>query len=291
MIIFQWLRYWVIFICLNWSLPVWAELTVPQPIAPVIDQTSFLTSEEVQNLNNELLTFHQKTGSQIAVLIVSQTDPETPFDYGMRVLNQWKLGRKGIDDGVLLLLVPEDKKTQILVGRGLEGSIPDAYAKRILEDILRPLLKEDKRFEGILAATQQMQRLIEGEKLPPPRPAAGLMNSLSGEDLIFIAMMALFVQGILTSIFGRFLGSSITGALAGGVALTLGFEALLALGIAFGITILSLFLKSHGISTANGRFGGGLGGGWSGGGGGFGGGGGWSGGGGGFGGGGASGGW
>ena len=287
-----------------------AVLSIPEPIAPVIDQTGYLTDQEVYALNQQLAEFRLKTGSQVAVLIIPSVEPETPFDYGMRVLDRWKLGRQGVSDGVLLLLIPEKRKSQILVGRGLEGAIPDVYAKRILEDTLRPFLQQDRRFEGIRHATRQMQALIGGEDLPAFDGRGSGPTTLSGGDLIFIAIMAMFVQGILTSIFGRFLGGSLTGILSGGLAHLMGFGLLISLGVGLGIAILSIFLKSHGIAAGSGSWpsaggvgrrggigwspplGGGWsnGGGWSGGG--FGGGwGGWGGGGGGFGGGGASGGW
>ncbi|WP_231589227.1 YgcG family protein [Chromobacterium sp. LK11] len=261
-----------------------AELAVPPASSPVVDLAGFLSTDERGQLERQLLAFHQRKGSQLAVLIVPSVEPETPFDYGTRVMDAWKLGRKGVDDGVLLLIVADQRKSQLLVGRGLEGAIPDIYAKRILQDTLRPLFKQGLRFQGIQAALEQLEGLIDGEKLPPP---AQTQQQGWEDSWPALAFAVLFGAGMVSRLFGRLIGSFIMGCLGVVAALLLGAGVVFALLAGAVAALLCLVIGSHGVS-----FGGG-GGGWGGGGGAGGGrgGSGWSGGGGGFGGGGASGDW
>ncbi|MBX9345877.1 TPM domain-containing protein [Chromobacterium vaccinii] len=262
-----------------------AELAVPPPTSPVIDQASFLTDAERGELEKQLLDFHQRKGSQLAVLIVPAVDPETPFDYGTRVMDSWKLGRKGVDDGALLLIVADSHKTQLLVGRGLEGAIPDIYAKRILQDTLRPLFKQGLRFQGIQAATAQIEGLIDGEKLPEPARQASQGGGW-GESWPLLAFFLLIGSGVAGKLFGRLVGSFIIGCLSIGLSVVLGAGVMVALLIGAVAAGLCLALGEHGLSLASWDNWGGGGGGSSGSGGS-----GWSGGGGDFGGGGASGDW
>jgi hypothetical protein len=283
-----------------------ADLTpVPKLTDPVMDTAQMLQPEEREELNGHLLQYSREKGSQIAVLTVPAISPETPFDYSARVMEEWKLGRKDVSDGVLLLLVRDERKTHLAVGRGLEGAIPDVYAKRILQDVLRPYLREGKTGEGVAAAVAQIEKLIAGEKLPEVSPPSVVADE--GDDRmgkLLISLVALFCIGeLLKMCFGPAIGSLLTGSSSFGAALVLG------LGIPIGIfsglimTLLALFgfsgmFKIAEIFISSGGGGGwhsGGGGGWHGGGGGGGfsggGGSGFSGGGGSFGGGGASGGW
>ncbi|WP_059287102.1 TPM domain-containing protein, partial [Aquitalea magnusonii] len=205
-----------------------AQSPLPAPSAPLIDTAGFLSASEQQQLNQHLLDFHQQQGSQLAVLIVPDIAPETPFDYGTRVMESWKLGRKGVDDGVLLLIVANAHQTQLLVGRGLEGPIPDAVAKRILQDTLKPALQAGHRLEGIMQAVGQIESLIKGEALPAPKATAPATGSIE-DNLPLLGFFALFGGGVLTRLFGRLVGSFIAGCVAivltlwlgGGVALAL----------------------------------------------------------------------
>ncbi|POB00115.1 hypothetical protein C2134_03150 [Chromobacterium sinusclupearum] len=263
-----------------------AELAVPPPTSPVIDQAAFLTDDERGQLEKQLLDFHQRKGSQLAVLIVPSVEPETPFDYGTRVMESWKLGRKGVDDGVLLLIVADTHKTQLLVGRGLEGAIPDIYAKRILQDTLRPLFKQGLRLQGIQAAATQIEGLIDGEKLPEPKRQAAQGDGWA-DSWPLLAFFLLVGSGVAGRLFGRLIGSFIMGCLSVAASLLLGAATVTALLIGVVAAGLCLVLGEHGLSLASwGNWGGGGGGGRSGDGGS-----GWSGGGGDFGGGGASGDW
>jgi uncharacterized protein len=265
---------------------------VPPLRTRVTDLTATLSSQQAAALEAKLAAFEQRKGSQIAVLLVPTTEPETIEQYSIRVTDQWKLGRKGIADGVLLLIAKNDRKLRIEVGRGLEGVIPDAYGKRIISDDIAPRFKQGDFDGGINAGVDRIIKLVDGEPLPAPktvnvnRGATGDFDIFSA--LIFGGILVLFVGGILRRIFGRFFGSMFTGGIAGGTALALGAGMAGGAFLGFIVFIISLI----GLSFLGG---GGRGGGWSTGGGGWssgGGGGGWSGGGGGdFGGGGASGSW
>ncbi|QEL57531.1 TPM domain-containing protein [Chromobacterium paludis] len=256
-----------------------AEVAVPPPSSPVIDQAAFLSADERGQLEKQLLDFHQRKGSQLAVLIVPSVAPETPFDYGTRVMDSWKLGRKGVDDGVLLLIVTDAHKTQLLVGRGLEGAIPDIYAKRILQDTLRPLFKQGLRLQGLQAAATQIEGLIDGEKLPEPKRQATQDGGWE-DSWPLLAFFLLMGSGLAGKLFGRLIGSFIIGSLSIALSLLLGAGALMAVLIGAVAAGLCLALGEHGLSLASwGSWGGGGGGssdsgsGWSGGGGDFGGGG------------------
>ncbi|MDB5921519.1 MAG: hypothetical protein JWN13_455 [Betaproteobacteria bacterium] len=280
------------------ALAALAQIAVPKLTSRVTDLTGTLTQEQRTALEQRLAAFEQRKGSQIAVLLVPTTQPETIEQFGIRVGEQWKVGRKGVDDGAILVGAMKDRAVRVEVGYGLEGVLPDAVAKRIVEEYIVPRFKQGDYYGGIDAAVTRMMAVIEGEPLPPPR-AANPPQSVGGggfEGLLIIGFMLVFVVGgIIRAMFGRFLGSGVIGAI-GGFA---GWLMLGSIAAALGIGVLAAFLSLMGGMGGRGRTGwhsggamGGLGGwgggGWSGGGGG---GGSWGGGGGGFGGGGASGRW
>jgi uncharacterized protein len=253
---------------------------VPPLTAPVTDLANLLSAPDTAALNAKLLTFAQEKGSQVAVLIVPTTQPETIFEYSFRVADTWKLGRKGVDDGVLLVLAVNDRKSHLQVGYGLEGAIPDIRAKQILDDIMRPYLSRGDFSGGINAGVDSVIKLINGEALPAPK--AQQRSGKGAGDALFFAIIAGVIAGFFTrAIIGRFFGGLAGGGVAFAVAMLLG----LAFGMAF---IAAVFALLAGLSSGRGGIGGfplgGMGGG------GFGGGG-FGGGGGGFGGGGASGSW
>jgi uncharacterized protein len=266
----------------------YAEQKIPQLISPVTDLTGTLSPPQKQGLEQKLLQFESSKGSQLAILIVPTTQPESIEQYAFRAAEQWKLGRKGIDDGVLFLIAKNDRKLRIEVGYGLEGAIPDAIAKRVISEIISPHFKAGDFYGGVSAGTQQLTKLINGESLPPP-PSQSYKNQQSTiEELLFILFFILFFAPILRSMFGRLIGSSLAGGLAG--FFTWSVTTLLASSVAAGVAIFFLAMLFHRGGRSNfpsdrGGYGGGFGGSWSGRSGGFGGGGG------GFGGGGASGGW
>src|SRR5262249_32138663 len=143
-----------------------AQVAIPPLAARVTDLTGTLNAQQRDALEHTLAEFETRKGSQIAVLIVPTTQPETAFDYGVRVFDTWKLGRKGVDDGVLLLVAKDDRQLRIVTGRGVEGAITDAVGKRIIEEDITPRFRQGDFYGGIRAGTDRMMRLLEGEALP-----------------------------------------------------------------------------------------------------------------------------
>jgi uncharacterized protein len=273
-----------------------AQVAVPPLTARVTDLTGTLSGDAVTRIESKLKDLETRKGSQIAVLILPTTQPEDIEQFGIRVAEDWKLGRKGIDDAAILIVAKNDRRVRIEVGYGLEGALPDITAKRIIAETITPRFKQGDYDGGVEAGVDQMISVVNGEALPEPdrrwEGSQGLGNLL---PLLLVAVFV--VSGILRAIFGRVFGSVATGGLAGGIAWLLSHVIPIGLGAGVIAFLFSLIMdSSRGWSNRGGGWGGGWGGGLGGGGfggGGFGGGGGggFSGGGGRFGGGGASGGW
>jgi len=278
-----------------------AEGLVPVPPlqARLTDLTGTLTAEQQAGLEQSLRAFEARKGTQIAVLIVPTTKPEEIEQYALRVVEQWKLGRKKVDDGALLLIAKGDRTLRIEVGYGIEGALNDATAKRIVSEVIAPRLKEGDYFGGVSAGVDQMIRVVDGEPLPAPKPGAvgsglGSLSQNIGQLLPLLFVLALVVGGVLRAVLGRIPGALATGgvlALAGWLLGGAVIAAVIGGGLAFLITLLGVGMGRHGgmLGGYYGGMGGGHRGGGGFGGGGGGGGGGFGGGGGGFGGGGASG--
>jgi uncharacterized protein len=262
-----------------------AEVAVPPLTHRVTDLTSTLDAQQTQTLESRLTEFEKNKGAQLAVLIVPTTEPETIEQFGIRVVEAWKLGRKGVDDGALLIVAKDDHSLRIEVGYGLEGALNDATANRIINEIIVPRFKRGDFYSGIESGTAAMMQIINGEPLPPPRRAAA-SGKYNIESLLFVAFgLVMVVGGVLRAMLGRFPAAVLMGGALGLLAwLTVAplLVAVLAGAAAF------IFVLLGGGGRGFGGYGGG---GFGGGSGGFGGGGGFSGGGGGFGGGGASGRW
>lgn len=278
------------------AAPALAQQLQPVPALErrVTDLTGTLTPAETQELESRLAAFEQHKGSQIAILLVPTTEPEGIEQFAIRVAEQWKLGRKGVDDGALLLVAIQDHNLRLEVGYGLEGVLPDVIAKRIVSDVITPYFRQGDYYGGLRAGVDRIIRVVEGEPLPEPergwRGDVGVGQALLPLLLIF----AVVGGGIFRSIFGRTLGSAVTGGLAGGLVWLLAH--VLGIAVFGGVLAFIVSLLSGGSGggwASSGRGGRGGFGTWGGGGfggGGFGGGG-FGGGGGGFGGGGASGSW
>ena len=274
-----------------WASLAAADVAVPPLTGRVVDQTGTLTGDDIAALTNTLKDLETRKGSQIAVLVVPTTEPESIEQFSIRVAEAWKIGRKKIDDGALLVVAKNDRHLRIEVGYGLEGVLTDVTSKRIIDEDITPKFKSGDFAGGITAGIGRMIRLIDGEQLPAPEPPHWQdSNLLSHFDPFnpFVIVGFIFLGSMLRAIFGRLLGSAATGGVvataAWFIAGSLGVSVLLG-GIAF---VIAMFADTFTSGGPPGRYGGGLsGGGWSGGGSG----GGFSGGGGGFGGGGASGKW
>ncbi len=281
----------------------WAQdvLAVPKLTARVMDSTGTLSNAQVQALDAKLAAFEQQAGPQIVVLVLAATAPEDITSYAQRVADTWKIGRRTVGDGVLVVVAKDERKVRIEVAKALEGAIPDLAARQIIDSAIRPAFRANDYASGLNAAVDQLMGRIKGEGLPAPQARTGGSGAdndtgLGLEELAIFFFVAVPILGaVLTGLFGRRFGSLLTASAAGGLGWVFTTSALVAVGAG----VVALFVVGIlGIGSALRRSSAGRGrslphiGGW-GGGGGFGGGGGGfsSGGGGDFGGGGASGDW
>jgi uncharacterized protein len=278
----------------RWCVAVWltlaslvpgiahAQVAAPLLVGHVTDQTGTLTQEQKATLEQALSAFEARKGTQLAVLMLATTLPEGIETYALRVAEQWKLGRRQVDDGVILVVAKEDRTVRIEVGYGLEGALSDIVSKRIISETILPRFKQGDFGGGVQAGAEQIMRVVDGEPLPAPQGTPREATQSLRQFVPFLFIVALGVGGVLRNVFGKVGGSLVTGVVVTGLAwLVIGtlLYAILA-GVA------SMFVTLIGAGAALRGFGG-----YSGGGrGGFGGGG-FRGGGGGFGGGGASGRW
>ncbi|MFO1282598.1 MAG: YgcG family protein [Burkholderiales bacterium] len=268
---------------------------VPPLAARVTDLTATLSTGEREAIESKLAALENSTGAQVAVLIVATTQPEPIEAYAIRVADAWKIGRKGKDDGAVLVVAKDDRKLRLEVGYGLEGAIPDAIAKRIVSEDIAPKFREGRYAAGIDAGVERIVGIVaRGAPPPPERKPASRASGFAGMDGIELAAILLLVVvpavgGVLKSIFGKLGGATVGAAIAGGVAWFVLASVALAIGAAI-VAWIVILVTGGGGGVSGARRGGGIvlpGGGWGGGRSG----GGWSGGGGGFGGGGASGNW
>jgi len=278
------------------GLALAAEVAVPPLKARVTDLTHTLSTSQLQTLESRLGDFEREKGSQIAVLMLPSTQPETIEEYSIRVAEAWKIGRARVDDGVILVVAKNDRKLRVEVGRGLEGAIPDGIARRVARDVIEPHFRSGDFYGGIAAGTDVLMKLIEGEGLPAPRSGVtinGIHRAIDFQTIFWLFAALVLTHALFRRLFGRVIGAGISAGIVGAI-----------VWVAAGVLVFAIVggLIGFVVALINGlgsRRGGWSSGGWPGGGGGFGGGGGgfsgggggFSGGGGGFSGGGASGSW
>src|SRR6202140_5254848 len=205
-----------------WAFAAVADVAVPPLSGRVVDQTGTLSASDAAALTQRLKDLETRKGSQVAVLIVPTTQPETIEQFSIRVAEAWKIGRKKIDDGALLVVAKNDHKLRIEVGYGLEGALPDVTARRIIDEIITPKFRSGDFAGGISAGVERMIGVIDGEPLPAPAPAARrqldsdsalyqFLNPLNPFTIIFILVLG----GISRRVFGRLFGSLASGGLIG----------------------------------------------------------------------------
>ena len=252
--------------------------SIPALTAPVVDRTGTLSDDQRRQLDERLLAFEKQKGSQIAVLLMPTVRPESIAAYSLRVVEKWKLGRRGVDDGALLLIAKNDREMRIEVGYGLEGALSDAVAKRIIEERITPRFRSGDFYGGIDAGVSAMVGVVAGEPLPmsPPRqlfpspsappPTAKAVNPVEGLfDYLPIVFMATVIGGgILRSIFGRLIGAGIVGGVVGVVVAVL-LASLVTGAIAGVVAFILTLLNGGGSGRSGGSWGGGGGGSWGGG--------------------------
>ncbi len=261
---------------LCWSFLAGAQIAVPPLAGRVTDQTATLTAEQMAGLEQTLRAFEEKKGSQLALLIVPSTQPEAIEQYALRVAEQWRLGRKKVDDGAILVVAKTDRALRIEVGYGLEGALNDATSKRIISEIITPRFKQGDFYGGIAAGLDQMIRVIDGEPLPAPdaQTIGGVTDIRQYGPLVFI--LALVIGRVLRPVLGRFPGALVTGGVVAVIAWLVAGALFIALGagvMALLFTLVGGGMGGYGMGGHRGGFGRGGGGGFGGGGGGFGGGG------------------
>ncbi|MDA9528663.1 TPM domain-containing protein [Bradyrhizobium sp. CCBAU 25338] len=197
---------------LAFALPTRADVAVPQLTGRVVDQTGTLSSGDIAALSQKLLDFENRKGSQIAVLIVPTTQPETIEQFSIRVAEAWKIGRKKVDDGAILVVAKSDRHLRIEVGYGLEGALTDVTSRRIIDEVITPKFRTGDFAGGISDGVDRMIRVIDGEPLPVPSPTVHFGNL---DDLAPLFIVTLFasigVGGFFRAVLGRLLGSLVTG--------------------------------------------------------------------------------
>src|SRR5690606_11237196 len=211
-----------------------------------------LSGEQRASIEAELAALEARKGSQIAILIVPTTQPEPIEQYAIRVAEQWQIGRgevdgRRVDDGVLTVVAKYDRRVRIEVGYGLEGAIPDAYARRIIDEAIAPRLRQGDYAGGLRAAVDDLARLIEGEPLPPAWRAGRGGAQHPGTAWVALLLGAFVVGLIVRSIFGRVFGAMLGGVLGGVAAWAGGASALLAAAAGFFLFLVLLSMFSTGV--------------------------------------------
>ena len=263
------------------SMPLHADVAVPPLKTRVTDLTATLSADQRASLESRLAAFETRKGSQIAVLMVPTTQPETIEQYAIRVAEQWKIGRSKIDDGAILVVAINDRALRIEVGYGLEGALSDLVAKRIISEIIVPRFRSGDFVGGVDAGVTRMMSVIDGEPLPAPKAQGQSGGGLPLQEILGLGFVLIFVVGgIVRSIFGRTLGSGVLGAVGAGAAWLILGSAAAAGVVGILVGVLSLFGGlaniggrgrggwSSGGWSSGGSWGGGSSGGWGGGGGG-----------------------
>lgn len=202
-----------------------AQQAVPALTGHVVDSTGSLNTAQVQSLEDSLSAFEQSKGSQVVVLLIASSQPEDISSYANRVANTWKIGRKGVGDGVLIIAALKDHKLRIEVAKSLEGAIPDLAARRVIDEAIAPHFKKGDVAGGLQAGTQRLMALISGEALPAPEPVAEVFSPALGFDWmqlgVFMLMAVPLVGALTKRVLGHKLGALATGGIAGALAMTL----------------------------------------------------------------------
>jgi uncharacterized protein len=234
------------------AAPSKADVAVPPLSGRVIDLTNTLPKDRIDTLSARLKDLETRKGSQIAVLMLPTVKPDTIEQYSLRVAEAWKIGRRKVDDGVLVVIAKDDHHMRVEVGRGLEGAIPDVTAGRVIDEDFTPSFKKGDYAAGVDAGIDRLIRLVDGEPLPPPKKfgASGgtgtgsTSSSDTGTMLILFAVVSVVLGALLNGAFGHLPGSLTTGA---GLGLIAGLIAGVPIGAlaaiaAFVIALMSTFI-------------------------------------------------
>ena len=226
------------------SSPALAQDVLPVPAlsARVIDQTATLTPAQLSALDTQLAALEAKRGAQLVVLMVASTQPEDVASYAQRVGEAWKIGRRNVGDGLLIVVAKSDRHVRIEVAKTLEGAVPDLAARQVIDRAMKPAFRTGDYAGGLSAAITQLDARIGGEGLPTPsaRGSGGAQDLLKGlnlEDLgLFLFIAVPVAATVITRVFGRKLGSVLTSGGAG--ALAWWFSQSVLLSVAAGVVTL-----------------------------------------------------
>ena len=262
---------WLWLLCglLAWPLAGLAQSLQPIPplSARVIDQTATLSEPQRRALEDKLAAFERERGSQVVVLLVRSTAPEDITDYTQRLGDAWKIGRKAIGDGVLLVVAKDDRQLRIATAKAVEGAIPDLIAHRIIDGAITPRFKQGDFYAGLDAGVDQILARLKGEELPLPSAQAAAGQGVNWEELlIFIGLAAPVITRVLRGILGRTLGSLAATGIVGGIAWSFTGSIFIALAAALLAGVMGLLMaRLPGRGGGSGPGGPGRGGGWGGG--------------------------
>lgn len=224
-------------------------LPVPELNARVIDQTGVLDAIQRKALEDKLAAFEQAKGSQLVFLVVPTTAPEDIASYANRVGNAWKIGRKEVGDGILVVVAVNDRKARIEVAKTLEGAVPDLAAKQVIDEAMLPRFRQNDYAGGLQAAADQLIARVTGEALPQPQQPKQRSGGAGGFDWFDLAIFLFFAVpiagGILRGMFGRKLGSLVTAGGVGGIAMLLTSSVVVA-AVAGIVALLFSFLSGGG---------------------------------------------
>ena len=247
-----------------------AQQAIPALTGHVMDHSATLDAAQLAQLEAKLAAFEQSRGAQIVLLLVPTTQPEDIASYSQRVADSWKVGRKGIGDGLLLVVAKSDRKVRIEVAKALEGAIPDLASKRVIDEAITPRFRQGDFAGGLDAASEQLMALIRAEALPEPAGASVLKGVRLGFDWIDLAVFIFFavpvVAGLARRVMGTRLGSLVTGGAVGVIALLITSSLVIA-GLAALAAMLFALLSSAARGLSGVAWGSGHHGGWGGGGG------------------------
>lgn len=234
-------------------------LPVPALSGHVVDTTATLDASQRQTLESKLAAFEAAHGAQVVVLMVPTTQPEDIASFANRVGNTWKIGRKAVGDGVLLVVAKNDRKLRIEIAKSLEGAVPDLAAKGIMDSAITPAFKQGDYAAGLNAGVDQIMTLIKGEGLPAPAQKTGAWQTDAGfqwQDLAVFVFFGVLVGGaVARRVLGNKLGSVATGGVVGWV-VNLATGSLLIAGLAAVAAMVFVLVSSVGRALSGGHAGG-----------------------------------
>lgn len=237
-------------------VPVHSQQAVPALSGHVVDTSATLSSADHQRLESKLTEFESSRGAQIVLLLIPTTQPEDIASYSQRVADNWKIGRKGVGDGLLLVVAKNDRKVRIEVAKTLEGAIPDLAARQIIDEDVTPRFRQGDFAGGLEAASDRIMTLISGEALPAPAPSSApvFKNIRVSFDWMDLAIFAFFAVPIMAAVARRVAGAKLGALLTGGAVGTMALfitSSLVIAGLA-GIAALLFTLFSSTLRGASG---------------------------------------